>query len=162
DFDGDGHLDVLITSMFGRAQLYRNNGKGAFVDVTLEVLGETSWGGMGVQAFDFNNDGKLDLFMVDMHSDMWFPYDADLSTVQEKAKHKYVTGPLDELDPRFPQLLKVEKEFADLIKLRYEEVFFGNTFFKNLGNGKFIEMSDAANLETFWPWGIAVGDFDND
>jgi enediyne biosynthesis protein E4 len=27
---------------------------------------------------------------------------------------------------------------------------------------KFVEMSGPANLETFWPWGIAVGDFDND
>ena len=39
---------------------------------------------------------------------------------------------------------------------------FGNTFFKNLGRGKFEEISDKAGLETFWPWGIATGDFDND
>src|SRR5262249_53196431 len=38
----------------------------------------------------------------------------------------------------------------------------GNTVFKNLVGGKFKEMSDRANLETFWPWGIATGDFDND
>src|SRR5262249_5856327 len=37
-----------------------------------------------------------------------------------------------------------------------------NTLFKNLGKGKFVEVSDKAGIETFWPWGIATGDFDND
>jgi hypothetical protein len=33
----------------------------------------------------------------------------------------------------------------------------------NLGGGKkFKEVSAAANAETFWPWGVAVGDFDDD
>src|SRR5262249_21925091 len=50
----------------------------------------------------------------------------------------------------------------DLFKIRYEDVVFGNTLFKNLGSGKFEELSDKAKLETFWPWGVAAGDFDND
>jgi hypothetical protein len=41
-------------------------------------------------------------------------------------------------------------------------VVFGNTFFKNKGQGKFEECSDRVGLETFWPWGVATGDFDND
>src|SRR5262249_42911264 len=44
----------------------------------------------------------------------------------------------------------------------YDRVLFGNTLFKNRGNGSFEEVSDAAKMETFWPWGIATGDFDND
>jgi len=39
---------------------------------------------------------------------------------------------------------------------------FDNTFYRNDGGGKFTEVSQAAGLETFWPWGIATGDFDND
>src|SRR5207248_7323215 len=72
DFDGDGKLDVLIVCMFGRSQLYRNNGDGSFTDVTLDTLGKTPAGGLGARAFDFDNDGKLDLYIVDMHSDMWY------------------------------------------------------------------------------------------
>ena len=30
----------------------------------------TSWGSMGIKVFDFNNDGRLDIFITDMHSDM--------------------------------------------------------------------------------------------
>lgn len=163
DYDGDGYLDVAITSMFGRAQLYRNKKGSGFEEVTKEVLGKTSWGGMGVYPFDFNNDGKLDLYVVDMHSDMYLPFDANLkSLVNEKKKNRYVAGAFDDDHPRFAELMKDEKVFADIVQLKYDEVLFGNTFFKNQSNGKFVELSDKANLETFWPWGIACGDYDND
>ena len=48
DFDDDGDQDVLITCMFGRAQLLRND-DGKFTDVTLETLGRTPRGGRGVK-----------------------------------------------------------------------------------------------------------------
>jgi enediyne biosynthesis protein E4 len=160
DFDGDGFLDVLITNMFGRSQLYRNNGNGTFTDVTLKTLGRTPWGGMGAKVFDFNNDGKLDLYIVDMHSDMWTPTRLDLSTVDEKRKYPYVSGP--DIENNKPGAVESEKRLADLFQIHYDEVVFGNTLFKNLGNGKFEEISDKANMETLWPWGIATGDFDND
>src|SRR5262249_48026543 len=63
DYDEDGWLDVLVTNMFGRSQLYRNNGNGTFTDVTEHTLEHTSWGAIGVKVLDFNNDGRLDLFM---------------------------------------------------------------------------------------------------
>src|SRR5213079_1536703 len=71
DYNGDGRLDLLVTNMFGASQLYRNNGDGTFTDVTKETLGRTSFGAIGCKVFDFNNDGRLDLLIVDMHSDMW-------------------------------------------------------------------------------------------
>jgi hypothetical protein len=160
DFDDDGFLDILITNMFGRSQLYHNNGDGTFTDVTLETLGRTPWGGMGAKAFDFNNDGKLDLYIVDMHSDMWTLAELDLSTVDEKRKYSYVTGP--DIENNKPKARELESKLADLFQLRYGEVVFGNTLFKNFGKGKFEEISDRANMETLWPWGIATGDFDND
>jgi len=44
--------------MFGRCQLYRNDGGGKFTDVTLDVLGQTPWGGVGANLFDFNPEAK--------------------------------------------------------------------------------------------------------
>ncbi len=159
DYNDDGFPDVLITNMFGRAQLYRNNGNGTFTDVTLETLGPTSWGGMGARVFSSTNDGRLDLYMVDMHSDMWTTDRTDPASIDEKKKYKQLLG------GRFfdrPEDVAAEQDFAAMVHVRYEEVVFGNTFFKNLGGGKFKEVSDAVGLETFWPWGVAVGDFDND
>src|SRR6202034_37573 len=54
------------------------------------------------------------------------------------------------------------KLYGDKLGWRREDVFLGNGFYRNDGDGKFKEISDAAGLETFWPWGAATGDFDND
>jgi hypothetical protein len=165
DYDEDGYPDVLITCMFGRCQLYHNNRNGMFSEVTLPTLGRTSWGGMGACAFDFNNDGKLDMFIVDMHSDMWMPAQPDravldLITQNEGTKYPYVTGAGKTLNKS--RYTKLEQSFADSFRIRYDEVIFGNTLFQNRGGGQFAEVSDQAKLETLWPWGIATGDFDND
>src|SRR5205807_1917280 len=114
-----GYLDVLITNMFGRAQLYRNNRNGTFTDVTLQSLGKTSWGGLGAKAFDFNNDGKLDLYIVDMHSDMWVTDRTDPAIIDEKKKYPYLLGGRFESAPR---AAAVERELADLVQVRYDEV----------------------------------------
>jgi hypothetical protein len=75
DFDNDGDLDWFVTSIFEDTtesrpygitgnRLYRNDGQGGFGDVT-ETAGvrDGSWG-WGSCSADFNNDGWLDLFMV--------------------------------------------------------------------------------------------------
>ncbi len=160
DYDEDGYLDVLITCMFGPAQLYRNQGDGTFKDVTAAVLGRTSWGAVGAKAFSSRNDGRLDVLIVDMHSDMWMGVDNDASSLplaRENAHRKF-TSPDGPFEPRG----RAEKEWEHVLRCRRDQVLFGNTFFKNLGKGKFQECSDRVGLETFWPWGIAAGDFDND
>jgi hypothetical protein len=165
DFDEDGRLDLLVTNMFGASTLYRNNGDGTFTDVTRQTLGRTSWGAIGSKAFDFDNDGKLDLLIADMHSDMWIPASPDAEVedmIHESFRKKYprVTGAQSEFDPR--HAATAEKELADLFDIHYQDVLFGNTLFRNRGGGKFEEVSDRAGIETWWPWGIATGDFDND
>jgi hypothetical protein len=164
DFNTDGYLDVLITCMFGRSQLYRNNGDGTFTDVTLKTLGRTPFGGMGAKVFDLDNDGRLALFIVDMHSDLWMGLDSEHESLplviqHSKKKHKYAMGPVVEgrPDPKAK-----EEEFARTYGYKPEEVIYGNALYRNLGAGKFDEISDRAGMETFWPWGIATGDFDND
>jgi enediyne biosynthesis protein E4 len=164
DYDGDGYTDLFVTNMFGRCQLYRNNGNGTFTDVTLKVLGRTSWGGIGTKVFDYNNDGLLDLLVVDMHSDMWMGADfnhesEETARASEKKKFSYFHGPRVLWDAG---LIQQEKELAEQVGWKPDDVLFGNVFFRNEGNGKFTEISDQAGLETFWPWGIATGDFDND
>jgi hypothetical protein len=161
DYNEDGHLDLFVTNMFGASQLYRNNGNGTFSDVTKDVLKKTSWGAIGSKAFDFNNDGHLDLYVADMHSDMWLPFEIapQDSSFDVKKKYPNVVGPMFS---RAPTAGESEQKFVDLFKVRYEEVVFGNTLFKKLPSGKFAEVSDKAGAETFWPWGVATGDFNND
>jgi hypothetical protein len=159
DYDGDGAQDVFVCNMFGSSVLYKNDGTGRFKDVTREVLGKTSWGAVGARAFDYDGDAKLDLFVVDMHSDMWMPFNLDAAFVQETQKYKSFFERSIQLKLVPPQ---ADKEFAEKIDLRPEDVLFGNTLYRSRAGGKYEEVSDAANAETLWPWGIAEGDFDGD
>jgi hypothetical protein len=164
DYNEDGYLDLFVTNMFGANQLYRNNGNGTFTNVSKEVLGRTSWGAIGCKAFDFNNDGKLDLFVADMHSDMWLPVtmapeSSPTFPYSLKKRYSKVQGPLYDtiLESR-----ELEERAVRLFNIKYDDVVFGNTLFKRLPSAKYEEVSDRANTETFWPWGVAAGDFDND
>jgi enediyne biosynthesis protein E4 len=56
--------------MQGDDEYYENDGGTRFVRKSREVFPRTSWGAMGVKVLDFDNDGRLDLFVTDMHSDM--------------------------------------------------------------------------------------------
>jgi hypothetical protein len=158
DFDDDGDLDLFVTNMFGLSQLFRNDGRGHFDDVARDVLARTSMGAIGSKAFDYDNDGRLDLFIADMHSDMWVLADNEKS-VQPGTKFPRLKGPVDPSDVATQQW---EAQVAERMGLDYDALLFGNSLFHNQGGGRFTEVSDAAGMETFWPWGVAVGDFDDD
>jgi len=62
DYDDDGDPDLYVSAAFGQNYLFRNDGAAGFTDVTWEagvarpVLGFPTW------FFDYDNDGRLDLF----------------------------------------------------------------------------------------------------
>lgn len=70
DFNGDGRLDIFKTNFSDdTATLYANRGDGTFDDVTFAAgLGlNTKYLGWGTMFFDFDNDGWLDLLLVNGH-----------------------------------------------------------------------------------------------
>lgn len=68
DFDGDGFTDVFVANDAVRQTLFHNNGDGVFADIALisgtgyDEQGNT-FGGMGVDAADYDNDGWPDVFI---------------------------------------------------------------------------------------------------
>jgi hypothetical protein len=69
DYDNDGHVDLYVTG-YNRNFLYHNNGDGTFTDVTekagvsgVSASGKKLWG-LAAAWVDYDNDGKLDLFVV--------------------------------------------------------------------------------------------------
>ncbi len=64
DYDSDGWEDVYIAYLDGGV-LYRNNGNGTFTDVTQKagVGNEGRWGTSAAFG-DYDNDGNLDLYVV--------------------------------------------------------------------------------------------------
>lgn len=148
DADDDGDLDLYVARMFGRSTLHANDGTGRFVDVTLERLGKTAFGGVGAKAFDVDGDGRLDLYTVDMHSDMWTDPDFDPGRHRETTKR--VLKPLDARAPKIGFVYEPEHLLA------------GNTLHLRRDGPHFVEASTPYGAETLWPWGIAVADFDAD
>jgi hypothetical protein len=159
DCDADGRLDMLVANMFSVSRLYRNAGGGRFEDVTRTALGRTSWGAVGAKAFDQDGDGRLDVMLVDMHSDMWMPAKMAMPVIEEHRKYAAVEGPAIERGLSPPEL---HEQLIRELRVPMDEVVFGNTLFRNIGDGRFEEVSERANAETFWPWGIAAADFDLD
>ena len=64
DFDNDGIPDLLITYVDAPHRLYRGQGDGTFTDVTPTAgLGGHGLVGGPAAAFDYDNDGLLDLYI---------------------------------------------------------------------------------------------------
>jgi len=69
DLDGDGDRDLIVTN-YGPNRAYRNDGPGPdgvphFTDVAEEAgLADPSWS-MGAALFDYDGDGRLDLYVGD-------------------------------------------------------------------------------------------------
>jgi hypothetical protein len=138
DLNGDGWPELYFLNMMGANHFYENH-EGKFVEKTKDYFPRTSWGAMGVKFFDYDNDGKLDLFVTDMHSDMW----TQVGAADEKKKAS---------DPPAEDFLMGPKS----------SFVFGNSLYHNLGGGKFEEVSDAMGVENYWPWGPSIGDVNAD
>ncbi|HEV8241319.1 MAG TPA: VCBS repeat-containing protein [Thermoanaerobaculia bacterium] len=63
DYDGDGAPDLLLGTI-GGDRLWRNRGDGSFVEETPEPLRHAGWTS-GASFFDADQDGDLDLYVVD-------------------------------------------------------------------------------------------------
>ena len=67
DFNNDGFQDLYLSNDFNVPDyFYQNNGDGTFTEVSQQALRHTAMFGMGIDAADFNNDGRIDLLQLDM------------------------------------------------------------------------------------------------
>ncbi len=62
DFDNDDYPDLFLNDMSGLGKLYRNHRDGTFTDVTVEMDIDGPYGGFSCWAWDYDNDGWLDIF----------------------------------------------------------------------------------------------------
>jgi enediyne biosynthesis protein E4 len=139
DVNRDGWPDIYFLNMQGHNHYFENEGGKRFVEKTDEYFPKTPWGAMGIKFFDYDNDGRMDLFIADMHSDM----------SQEP-------GPENE---KLKSTITWTESYLQGTK---NEFIFGNALYHALPNGKFEEVSDRLGVETYWPWGPSVGDVNAD
>lgn len=67
DFNRNGWPDIYVSNdITPNDVLYMNNGDGTFTDRARDLLRQTSYAGMGIDAADFTNNGWPDLMQTDM------------------------------------------------------------------------------------------------
>jgi len=195
DYDNDGHPDLFVTGVHGNT-LYHNNGNGTFTDVTkkagLDNSVDPEYGPLWAVAaawVDVNNDGLLDLFVVNYLQWTWS--DKPLCTINNVAEYchpRYYKGLPDQLflnqgDGTFKDVSKqwglrehigkgMGVGVADYDLDARPDLFVTNDagysfLFHNLGN-KFEELAFQANAALpeegafISGMGLDFRDFDND
>lgn len=102
DYDNDGLPDVFITAVGGN-HLFHNDDKGKFHEITGEagVGGSTNDWSTGASFIDYDNDGKLDLFVCNYVQ--WSP-EIDRAANFELPKIGRAYGPPRNFTGTFPRL----------------------------------------------------------
>ena len=137
DYDGDGDQDLYVANDFGRNNLYRNNGDGTFTDVAAEAGVEDLAAGMSVAWGDYDNDGRLDLYV----SNMWSSAGQRLT-----------------FNAQFESVASSED-----VRAKFQRQARGNSLFRNNGDGTFDDVSEQAGVTMGrWAWASDFFDFDND
>ena len=137
DANEDGWPDLYVLNMQGHDEYYENVKGKYFERKSRELFPKTPWGAMGIKVFDFDNDGRMDIYVTDMHSDM----SENVGPGREKLKSRM----------RWPESFLGSGGKS----------IYGNGFFKRDGE-VFTEISDQIGAENYWPWGLSVGDLNAD
>ncbi len=189
DFDNDNDMDLYVANDTSENHVFRNDGDGAFTDVSAESWAADFRGSMGLAAGDYDADGDIDLFISH-----WID--------QEYVLYRNLLQENEETEKSIPKRIRFvdESYSAMLAEVTLKEIGWGtslfdydndgdldifvangstfqkldqpevlipqhNQLFRNEGDGTFSNVSKStgiANLPSRVSRGAAFGDYDND
>lgn len=139
DLNQDGYPDLYVANDFSEPDfLFINQKDGTFKDQIQTMTGHISNFSMGNDIADYNNDGLLDVIVLDMMAE------------DNRRKKTNMSG----MNPDI---------FWRNVANGFHYQYMQNTLLLNQGNGWFSDVAQLAGISTTdWSWAPLAADFDND
>lgn len=139
DINQDGWMDILVTNDYiEQDYLYLNQKNGKFLDNLTQLLPHISHFSMGADITDLTNDGKVELFTLDM-------------LPEDNRRQKLLYGPEN------------YEQYDLMIRRGFHHQLMRNMLHLNLGDGNFSEVGQLAGISnTDWSWSALFFDANQD
>mgnify|MGYP000703170473 CR=1 FL=1 len=140
DINTDGLPDIYVTNDYDVPDfMYINQGDGSFADKIKKRTKHVSWFGMGCDIADINNDGAMEIGVVDMTPSDHFRSKTLMKSMNTDLAKFLVKG----------------------MKRQHQYMF--NSLQLNNGDNFFSDIALMANVaKTDWSWSALFSDLDND
>ncbi|NNE29095.1 MAG: VCBS repeat-containing protein, partial [Saprospiraceae bacterium] len=139
DINEDGYLDVYVANDYAFPDYYFLNRKGNGFKNTWDYLNHTSYFSMGSDLNDYNNDGILDLVVVDM-------------TPSDHYRNKTLM-----------ESMNVASFYTLTERYKLPRAYMFNSFQVGVGGGHLSEIANAlGSALTDWSWAPLLFDMNND
>jgi len=139
DINKDGFEDIFVSNdFFEHDYLYMNNGDKTFREIIKDASKHISYYSMGNDMADYNNDGWLDIMVLDM-------------VAEDNRRLKENLGGM------------TKNTFRHRVEMGFHHQYMFNVLHLNNTNETFSEIGLLAGISTTdWSWGPLFADFDND
>ncbi len=184
DLNGDGRMDLFVANDTAANYLFLNRGEGKWEEIGFNAgvsFGESgnARSGMGVDAADYDNDGKIDLFVANIDRERFSLYHNDgnesFTDAAAKTGIGLATAELSGWGLKFfdydndgnLDLMLSNGHPDDMVGEYSPNVTWKEPLllFRGDGKGGFENVSRQAGAEFAMHWGargLALGDFNND
>jgi len=164
DYNNDGYIDLFLSTGNAFKKLYKNLGDGSFIEVSYQAGIRDSSIGRGSTWGDYDNDGDLDLYIVNETES-----GSDFSPENRLYRNNGDGTFTDISEPAGVNCDRIGKGAAwgDYDNDGDLDLFVTNDgknrFYKNIGNDNFIDIApDLGFSDSLTSYGVAWGDFNND
>ena len=146
--------------------LYRNNGDGTFTDVTEEAgIIDADGRAMGVGAFDYDDDGFIDIYVANDHTMNYLWHNEGGKTFTDKGIYSGTA-----FSQAGEATVSMSVDFSDFNNDGLIDMFLSDdtysSLYKNIGGGVFIDQANASGIAMqtaqFVSWSSCFFDYDND